>query len=195
VLIALAFKAFVKESPCTGVRVILRLASSPVGGMVDTAVFKTDAWRQTRGSSPLRGTTVPKALDMTSAEKMTEQHIQKLREQVQRIESEIRSLQDKRSGLVLAITVLTGQPVPADTTARRARLPLKDIVLRMTEAHSERGIVAADIVEIGKAEGLELDRNSVSSLLSRFKKEGVLTREGGRYRPARPFPREVRGAA
>jgi hypothetical protein len=167
--------------------------------MVDTAVFKTDAWRQTRGSSPLRGTTVPKALDMTSAEKMTEQHIQKLREQVQRIESEIRSLQDKRSGLVLAISVLTGQPVPvdnaADTTARRARLPLKDIVLRMTEAHSERGIVAADIVEIGKAEGLELDRNSVSSLLSRFKKEGVLTREGGRYRPARPFPREVRGAA
>lgn len=136
---------------------------------------------------------------MTAAEKLTVQHLQRLREQVQRIEGEIRSLQDKRSGLLLALSVLTDEPVPSDSTteqtARRARLPLKDIVLRIVDVHHERGVVAADIVEIGKNEGLDLDRNSVSSLLSRFKRDGVLSHEGGRYRPKRPFPREVKGAA
>ncbi len=137
---------------------------------------------------------------MTSAEKLTVQHIQKLREQVQRVDGEIRSLQDKRSGLLLAMSVLTDEPLPeaempSQQPVRRTRLPLKDIVLRMVDAHSDRGVVAADIVEMGKAEGMDLDRNSVSSLLSRFKRDGVLSHDGGRYRPNRPFPREVKDAA
>ena len=144
---------------------------------------------------------------MTAAEKMIEQHVQKLREQVQRLESEMRSLQDKRSGLLLAISVLTDEPASADSEikpavrqvrlrlVRQVRLPLKDIVLRMVDAHAEHGIVAADIIELGKKEGLDLDRNSVSSLLSRFKRDGVLSHDGGRYRPKRPFPHEVKDTA
>lgn len=135
------------------------------------------------------------------ASKMTAQHLQKLRSELQRVQLEIRSLQGQEAALKLAISVVNDDPMPEDpsvtdaTAVRRRRSPLKDIVLRLINDNAERGLVAADLVDLAKAQGFDLDRNSVSSLLSRFKRDGVLDYDGKVYRPARPFPREVKDAA
>ncbi|MGA9866370.1 MAG: hypothetical protein WBQ75_07990 [Acetobacteraceae bacterium] len=135
------------------------------------------------------------------ASKMSAQHLQKLRDELQRVQMEIRSLQGQEVALKMAISVVSDEPTqsnhefPVTQTMRRRRSPLKDIVLRLIGENAERGLVAVDLVDIAKAQGHDLDRNSVSSLLSRFKREGVLEYDGKVYRPTRPFPREVKDAA
>jgi hypothetical protein len=135
------------------------------------------------------------------AARMTQIHINKLREQLLRVENAIRDLEGERKGLKLALSVMTDEIVDEDTSTavtsrqRRLRTPLKETVLRMLSENAERGLVAIDIVDLAKANGQELDRNSVSSLLSRFKKDGVVEHRNGRYYLPAPFPREVKDAA
>lgn len=135
------------------------------------------------------------------ASKMSAQHLQLLREKLRDIELQISALQGEERALKMAISVVSDEPISShsDTlsrgTVRKRASPLKDIVLGLIGENAERGLVAIDIVDLAKARGLELDRNSVSSLLSRFKKEGTLQYDGKVYRPLPPFPREVKTAA
>ena len=135
------------------------------------------------------------------ASKMTAQHLQRLRDELARINGEIRTLEGRRDGLLLAIAVVNDDPVdaPSHATARDAtrkpRGPLKEIVLRLLSENEERGLVAVDVVDLAKAQGHDLDRNSVSSLLSRFKRDGIVEYDGKKYRIPRRFPREIKGAA
>lgn len=124
------------------------------------------------------------------AGKMTVEHIRRLKEELQKVQMSIRTLQGQEQALQLAISVVsdevgasTGKSVIAATETKR-RSPIKDIVLRYAIQNAEQGVVAADIVQLAAAEGQTLDRNSVSSLLSKFKKEGVLDHDGKVYRPA-----------
>ena len=135
------------------------------------------------------------------ASKMTAQHLQKLREELARVNGEIRTLEGRRDGLLLAIAVVNDDPAEAanfaatNETTRKPRGPIKEIVLRLLSENMERGLVAIDVVDLAKAQGHELDRNSVSSLLSRFKRDGIVEYDGKRYRIPRPFPHEIKGAA
>ena len=135
------------------------------------------------------------------ASKMTAQHLQRLRDELAKVEGDIRTLEGRRAGLLTAISVVSDEPVAATERssvaeiARKPRGPLKEIVLRLLSENSERGLVAVDVVDLAKAQGIELDRNSVSSLLSRFKRDKVVEHVGGKYRIPRPFPHEVKGAA
>jgi len=134
------------------------------------------------------------------ASKMTAQHLQKLRDELFRVNGEIRSLEGRRDGLLMAIAVVNDEPVVPESeipavSSRKGRVPVKDIVLRLLAESADRGLVAIDIVDLAKAQGIELDRNSVSSLLSRFKRDNVVEHVGGKYRVPRPFPREVKDVA
>ena len=132
---------------------------------------------------------------------MTAQHLQRLREELVAVQAEIRSLQGREAGLQRAISIVSDDPVLTEEmignsgTKRKRRSPIKDIVLRLLQENAERGLVAIDLVELAKAQGITLDRNSVSSILSRFKRDGVLDYDGKVYRPKRPFHSELRVVA
>jgi hypothetical protein len=131
------------------------------------------------------------------ATKMSVQHLQRLREELAIVQTQIKELQGKEAGLRAAISIVSDEPAPAEQAVapHGRRSPIKDTVLRLAQIHAEHGVVAADIVRFAQAEGVSLDRNSVSSLLSKFKREGALEYDGKVYRPVRPFPREVKNVA
>ena len=135
------------------------------------------------------------------ASRMTVQHLQRLKEELTDVQAEIRTLLGREAGLKRAIAIVSDDPtLPDDVVAtsdatRKRRSPIKDIVLRLLQENAERGLVAIDLVELAKAQGITLDRNSVSSILSRFKRDGVLDYDGKVYRPKRPFHSELRVVA
>jgi DNA-binding transcriptional ArsR family regulator len=68
----------------------------------------------------------------------------------------------------------------APTEPRRKRPSVKAAVLTLLAQHKEAGLTASEVVEADPG----LDKASVSSLLSRLKKDGLLTLEGSKYRIA-----------
>lgn len=132
------------------------------------------------------------------ASKMTTQHLEKLREELARVMGDMRALEGQRDGLLMAIQVVTDQPTTAPATSETVKKrhgPIKDIVLRLLSENAERGLVSLEIVDLAKAQGIELERNSVSSMLSRFKRDNIVEHKDGKYRIPRPFPHEIRSAA
>jgi hypothetical protein len=76
----------------------------------------------------------------------------------------------------------TGQPDPSQPKPRAKRSSVKAYVLDLLEQVAANGLNAAIAVEMAEAEGKELDRNSVSSLLSRLKHDKTVEYDGDRYR-------------
>lgn len=58
---------------------------------------------------------------------------------------------------------------------------VKSTVLRLIDAAKPRGLTVREIVHKAAAEGVVLKTGSVSSLTSRFMKDGVCTYKAGRY--------------
>lgn len=76
---------------------------------------------------------------------------------------------------------------PQQQNARRSRGAVKDIVLELILSNSDSGgLKTTDVVCRAKERGVDLDRNSVGSLLSRLTRDGVLVHdpETRRYRAA-----------
>ena len=81
-----------------------------------------------------------------------------------------------------AIAAMEGSPMPAGPGGRRQNNVKKTVMGIINEA-AHVGVTANEVVERGAAVGKALQLRSVSSLLSRLKREGTLTFEDGRYRP------------
>lgn len=60
--------------------------------------------------------------------------------------------------------------------------------MELVDVAGSAGVTAAEIVDRARTLGRELDRGSVSSLLSKFKSQGALTFDGERYYPASKAP-------
>lgn len=140
----------------------------------------------------------------------TNRHLEKLeaerRERLTRLkdlESEVAALMGEVRGIERAMQLLRGTSLENEGTYKDARVTaadaaeamaagrsprgfVKNAVLKLVTAHAERGLVAAELVELAAAQGIRLDRGSVSSLLSRLKQEGTLDYVDGRYKPAAP---------
>lgn len=71
------------------------------------------------------------------------------------------------------------------------RRNVKKTVMEVIHEAGKAGVTAAETVDRAAAKGRTLDRASVSSLLSRFKREGALTFDGERYFEASAQPAEV----
>lgn len=80
-----------------------------------------------------------------------------------------------------AIAAMGGPAVATDKRSRQSNV--KRTVMGIINEAAQAGITAADVVERGNATGKALEKRSVSSLLSRLKREGTLTFDGERYRP------------
>ena len=108
-------------------------------------------------------------------------------------EREVEALRNKIKGLDAGIATLEGVDIATDPR-RRTRRNVKKSVMEIIADSAKAGVTAIEVVERAAAKGKQLDRGSVSSLLSRFKREGVLIFNGERYYPAAPPVLEVPAA-
>lgn len=107
----------------------------------------------------------------------------RLIEQRDRLLVEMDALRNKVAGLEMAIALMDGDDALAPTSARRPqRGSGKTVLLDLLKEAGTTGLNAALACEIGERRGTTLDRGTVSSLLSRFKKEGIVTYDGDKYR-------------
>ena len=100
-----------------------------------------------------------------------------------RLLAEIEALKNKVAGLELALSLL-GNDAKADEVPRaeRARGGIKQILMDLLREAGTTGLNATTAVEIAERRGIHLDRQSVSSTLSRMKGEQLVHYNGDRYR-------------
>lgn len=116
----------------------------------------------------------------------TKADMQRLIAQRDQLIKEIEALRNKVSGIEMAISLLEGDTAVAPTGKRQSGL--KTLILGMLEEVGTTGLNAASAVELANRRGQTIQGGSVSSTLSRFKKDGVVEYDGERYR----LPKYVR---
>ena len=122
----------------------------------------------------------------------TTANMQKLLDLRERQVSEIQDLQrkldaakERLSGIEASIVALGGEiPVEGISGQKSARRNVKKTVMAIVQEAGPAGVTASEVMDRAAAQGRELEKGSVSSLLSRFKRDGALTFDGERYRAA-----------
>jgi len=119
------------------------------------------------------------------------EEIKKLEEERAQIEAQIADLEAKLSGLrgvadglERAMTIVAGKELlpNRDVPTRRERARgVKEAVLGAVQNAGPKGLTVGQLMDRTQREGIHLERGTVSSLLSRFKREGILDMEDGRY--------------
>lgn len=110
--------------------------------------------------------------------------LQTLIERRDRLEAEIAAMKIRVSEINAIIDDFEKRS--GATPAPSSRPKVKSTVLEIVLASNGHGVTASEVVDTAKERGQELDRGSVSSLLSRFKREGTFKLVGDRYFPADP---------
>ena len=119
---------------------------------------------------------------------MASAHVKQLHKKLAELDAQLADINAKRS--IILEMIEEENPTPKKTPARRASVK-KHVIDLLTEVKSI-GLNAALAVDMAKDKGLDLDRGSVSSLLSRLKTDGAVTYdEDGKYRLA-DFPRDTK---
>lgn len=95
---------------------------------------------------------------------------------------EIEALRNKVAGLEMAIALFSDDDDSPAPSPRKKRSGIKDTVLDLLNETGTTGLNGALAVEISERRGVHLDRQSVSSLLSRLKADNVVVYEGQRYK-------------
>ena len=111
--------------------------------------------------------------------------MQRLLNQRDQLMREIEALRNKVAGLEMAIALLDADDgAGAKRSGRKPseRRSVKTVLLDLLEESGTTGLNASSAVEIANRRGITLGRGTVSSLLSRIKRDGVITFDGERYR-------------
>lgn len=104
--------------------------------------------------------------------------MQRLITQRDQLLKEIEALRNKVAGLELAISLLEGDGTVSGKSGRSVKTVLIDLLKEVGTS----GLNAAGAVELANRRGITLNTASVSSTLSRFKKDGIVVLDGDRYR-------------
>lgn len=112
------------------------------------------------------------------------QDMERLIEQRDRLLREIEALRNKVAGIEMAMALLESDSSknansPQVTTRRGGT---KGIVLDLLREVGTTGLNAATAVQIAERRGTRIDRGTVSSLLSRLKRDGIVAYDGDKYR-------------
>lgn len=111
--------------------------------------------------------------------------MQRLIEQRDKLLAEIDALKNKVAGLEMAMSLLGGDDHQTELVpVSRPRQGIKGSILDFLTEAGTSGLNAARAVEIAERRGLHMDRQSVSSLLSRLKRDGVVVYEDEQYKLA-----------
>ena len=95
---------------------------------------------------------------------------------------EIEALRNKVSGIEMAIALFDDDHAAPAPSLRRKHTGTKGTLLDLLNEVGTTGLNGAIAIEIAERRGIHLDRQSVSSLLSRLKNDGVVVYENQRYR-------------
>jgi len=102
--------------------------------------------------------------------------------QIQDLEHKLHGLKGERAGFDRALKMLGGQESAADQPIRKERARgVKETVLAAVQNAGSAGLTVSQLLERTEREGVHLERGTVSSLLSRFKREQILDMEDGKY--------------
>jgi hypothetical protein len=107
---------------------------------------------------------------------------QRLIQQRDQLLIEIEALRNKVVGLEMAIALFDGDGEAPTPTSSKKRSAMKDTILDLLNEVGTTGLNGLIAVEIAERRGIHLDRQSVSSLLSRLKADGAVVYEGQRYK-------------
>lgn len=107
---------------------------------------------------------------------------QRLIEQRDRLLVEMEALRNRVAGLEMAIALFDGDGESPAPSSSKKRSGMKDTVLDLLNEVGTTGLNGAIAVEIAARRGVHLDRQSVSSLLSRLKADGLCVYEDQRYK-------------
>lgn len=132
-----------------------------------------------------------------------EQEHRKVRERLVAKKEEVSSLEGEERGLARAIAQLRGEPMPTGaplapgppntaavanpSLSRQPRGSVKSIVLRLTTQAGDEGLTVNDLLAAALRTGIELNRGSVSSLMSKMVRDKVFILEGDHYKAKGPF--------
>ena len=109
-----------------------------------------------------------------------------IEDEVARLRAQRDALNGKIDGLETALRMMKRQPgedLRVPVAERQRRGDVKNTVLEAVTASMDRGITVNECLSMADLEhGIKLDRASVSSLLSRLKRDDVLFYDGDRYR-------------
>jgi hypothetical protein len=116
----------------------------------------------------------------------TKADMQRLIAQRDQLLREVEALRNKVAGIEIAISLLETDGASKSTGKRQAGL--KSLILGMLEEVGTMGVNAASAVELADRRGITIQAASVSSTLSRFKKDGLVAYDGDRYRLTKFVP-------
>jgi hypothetical protein len=122
------------------------------------------------------------ARNRENMQKLTELR-DRLAADIGRHQAAIEALRNQLLGIEQAIKTLGGDAVGAGSSRRTN---VKRTVMEIIHDAGTMGVTAVEVVGRAQVLGRSLDRASVSSLLSRLKREGTLTFNGERYFEAPP---------
>ncbi len=107
--------------------------------------------------------------------------MQRVIEQRENLMAEMETLRHKIEGLDIAIGLLN-QAAPDESEQRARQEHVTDTLIALLREVGTKGLNARTVADIAVDRGLPLKRQSVSSLLSRLKKDGAVVYENGRYK-------------
>jgi hypothetical protein len=111
----------------------------------------------------------------------TEQ-MKKLIEERERLVKQIEALHGELRGMDRAISVMKGEAASPQEAERKPRTRnVKETVLSLVQKAGHEGLNVNELLIAAQRENIHLERGTVSSLLSRFKRENVLDMRDGRY--------------
>jgi len=102
-----------------------------------------------------------------------------LQERLGQIQSEIAKLQAQEALILDMLREARGEP---KVKPRAPRSNVKQAILDLLEEVGAEGLNAAIAVGLAERNGVNLERGSVSSILSRLKSDGAVTYDNERYR-------------
>jgi hypothetical protein len=146
--------------------------------LVDVAALQAVVLSGRAGSNPVSGTTT--TLISSQVTQMARKNDQMLRQRMlQERDALLRqrdAIDNEIKGLERAIALV------GVSDAAAGKPQIKTVVLDLLEEVRFDGLDASTAVAMANAKGISLDRGSVSSLLSRLKRDQVITHSGLKYR-------------
>jgi hypothetical protein len=108
--------------------------------------------------------------------------MKRLQEERERLLAQMEALRNQIVGIDRAIAVMEGTEYRLPEERQRDRhYNIKDTVLGLVSTAGTDGLSVNQVLDNAKVKGIMLDRGTVSSLLSRLKRENILDMKGGQY--------------
>lgn len=121
--------------------------------------------------------------EMEMGKKADEMMKQRLLAERDRLLRQREALENQIAGLERAISLFDREDVdPPQAQSSHVRGKVKSLVLDLLREVGTTGLNAQTATDLADRRGVSLGRDSVSSLLSRLKKDGVVSYDGDRYR-------------